>query len=260
MKRSYLITISFIIFFIILVNFFPKIKNKTRSVFFNMTGDIASSFSGFGRSIKNDFSFIIHIKDLKQQNDQLTAEIINLEVDKSQIAELQTENKLLDNELGFLDKSETGTLIPARVIDREPASLLDSFIVDKGSDDGVVGDSAVVYNGVLVGKIGEVYKNQSKVILITSKDSLVQAMLQDCRANGVLRGGINGLYLENIVSDTTYKPGEYVVTSGLGGTMKQGILIGKAGTTLSSNSSIYKNISIDPIIDFSSLELVFIEK
>ena len=119
---------------------------------------------------------------------------------------------------------------------------------------------AVVYNGVLVGQVSVVYKTTSKVTLITSKDSMVQAMLQDSRANGLLKGGLSGLYLDNIVLDTQYKTGENVITSGLGGDIRQGILIGTAGKMQSYSSGIFESIEVNPLVDFSKLEIVFVEK
>jgi cell shape-determining protein MreC len=42
--------------------------------------------------------------------------------------------------------------------------------------------------------------------------------------------------------------------------MKAGILIGKAGKIQSNSSGIFKNIAVEPIVDLSTLEIVFIEK
>lgn len=259
MKKFYIIILLLIVL-IITINFSSGIKNKVTSGMYTLTQASSQAFSNFGRSIRKKFSFIFNISNLKKQNATLSAKLLELEVDKSRILELEKENSLLQKELGFLDQSEKGTLVPAKIIDREPTTFLDYMIVDKGSDDGIVTGSAVVFNGVLVGQIKDVYQNSAKIILITSKDSLVQSMLQDCRAKGILKGGINGLYMENIISDTEFKTGENIVTSGLGGKIRAGILIGQAGKIQSSSSGIFKTIAVEPAIDLSTLELVFIEK
>ena len=260
MKKLYFLLILVLVLFILLVNFFPSLQREVKSSAFSSTSGTAKFFSGIGRSFKNKVRFIFVIRDLKKQNQRLSDKIIEMEVDKSHIIELETENLLLKKEISFLDQNEKGALIPARIIDREPTTFLDSFIVDKGSDDNVKEGSSVTFNGVLVGQVKEVYKNASKIVLITSKDSIVQVMLQESRAKGILKGGINGLFMENIISDTDYKNGEYVTTSGLGGKMKPGILIGRAGKTESSSSGIFKSVSVETIVDLSTLELVFIEK
>jgi rod shape-determining protein MreC len=258
--KKYFLFVLFLLACVLAINFSPLLKKQARSVLYRFMGGSSSIFSDAGKSLKQKISFIFQIHELKDQNQELTEKIITLQFDKSRITELEKENALLKKELGFLDQNEKGTLIPAKIIDREPTSFLDFVIIDRGSDDNVAEGSAVVYNGVLVGQIKEVYKNQAKVVLVTSKDSLVQVMLQECRAKGILKGGINGLYMENIISDTDYKEGEYIITSGLGGKMKAGILIGKAGKIQSNSSGIFKNIAVEPIVDLSTLEIVFIEK
>jgi rod shape-determining protein MreC len=205
-------------------------------------------------------SFIVNISNLKRQNNDLSSKIISLEVDRSRIAELENENKLLKNELGFAEKNKDYNLMPATIVGREPTSFLDYVIVDKGEQDGTKKGMGVISGGVLVGQISEVYANQSKITLITSKDSLILAMLQNSRAKGILRGGIAGLSLEDIAQDVNFDPKEYVVTSGLDGQLKPGILIGTANGIQSSSSDLFKNISVEPITDLSNLELVFIIK
>jgi rod shape-determining protein MreC len=137
---------------------------------------------------------------------------------------------------------------------------LDYILVDKGKKDGVKEKAAVIATGALVGQVSEVYDDYSKIVLITSKDSNILAMLQESRAQGILKGGISGLVLEDITQDAEIKNGEYVIASGLDGEIPQGTLIGKAGRLKSSSSDLFKNISIEPIVDLSKLEIAFIIK
>jgi rod shape-determining protein MreC len=167
---------------------------------------------------------------------------------------------LLKKELGFFEADTTEEFVPARIVGREPVSFLDYIIVDRGKDNGLANGMAVISGGVLVGQVSEVYEKTARITLITSKDSIIQAMLQNSRSKGVLKGGISGLVLENVTQDIDYAKGEDVVTSGLGGELKEGILIGKAGDSRSPSSGIFKDISIEPIADFSKLEVVFIVK
>jgi len=253
----------YLLFFLCLIAaflFFPRTGKPVKAFFINGTNRIGHFFVLFGQRTKGSFSFIGQIAHLKQENDFLVNKITELEVDKSKITELEVENKTLKGELGFVSESGINELIPAKITMREPTSFLDNIIIDKGKNDGVREGTAVLSSGTLIGQVKETYNNTAKVVLVTSKDSLVQAMLQGSRSKGILRGGISGLFLENIIQDTEYSSGEYVVTSGLGGKIKQGILIGRAGKIQSTTSGIFKSIAVDPIADMSKLELVFIEK
>lgn len=239
---------------------FPQSRRNASGFFYDGTKGISGAFSKVGSALKNTFHFVIEIKDLKKQNEELTSKLLSMEVDTSRIIELEKENQILKEEIGFIGQNKTGQLIPAKIIIREPTSFFDNIIVDKGEADGAKVGAAVISNGVLVGAVSEVYPGSAKVVLITSKDSLIQAMLQESRAKGILKGGISGLFLENIVSDTDYKEGEYVVTSGLGGKINEGIPIGKVSKIQSDPSEIFKNFSIESLVDFSKIELVLIVK
>ena len=159
-----------------------------------------------------------------------------------------------------MEEKDFDQMIPARMIAHDTVTYSDYIIIDKGSRDGIAKDMAVLSAGVLVGQVSEAHDSTAKVVLITSKDSLVQAMLQESRAKGILRGGLSGLYIENIIQDVEYKKGEYVVTSGLGGKIREGILIGTAKNMRSSSSGIFKSIMVEPLFDFSKLEMVFVVK
>jgi len=250
--------VVFLLILIILSLFYKPFNRSLRSLISRPTRGIRAVLFQTSSSIEKNFSFIFNIKNLRSENEDLARKLQALQVDESQINELTTENKLLKQEIGFVKENEEGSLVPARIIQRDPVAFLDNIIIDKGSDDGVAPKMAVVYNGVLVGQVSVVYKTTSKVTLITSKDSMVQAMLQDSRANGLLKGGLSGLYLDNIVLDTQYKTGENVITSGLGGDIRQGILIGTAGKMQSYSSGIFESIEVNPLVDFSKLEIVFV--
>lgn len=256
-KNSNFLKILLIIAIISLLSFFPVKQGIHKILFttFNKTGIVLSNN---GRKVKKFFSFAIHISKIKSQNENLISQLSSLEVDKSKINELEHENSLLKKELGYKEQNPESKLLSAKIIGREPTNFLDSIIVDKGEKDGVKANMAVISGGVLVGQVKNALDHQSEVTLITSKNSIILAMLQGSRSKGILKGGISGIVLENITQDVNFEQGEYVVTSGLDGQLKSGILIGKTGGIQSASSDLYKNITVEPIADLSRLELVFI--
>lgn len=252
-------SIGLIVIICFVVSFPVVRKNLSRHVWDN-TLAFMRVLNNSGSSVKGYFSFVGEIASLRQKNDRLAAKIVELEVDKSKISELEHENSLLKKELGFFEADTTEELVPARIVGREPVSFLDYIIVDRGRDNGLERGMAVISGGVLVGQVSDVYEKTARITLITSKDSVIQAMLQNSRSKGVLKGGISGLVLENVTQDIDYAKGEDVVTSGLGGELKEGILIGKASDLRSPSSGIFKDIAVDPSADLSKLEVVFIVK
>jgi rod shape-determining protein MreC len=257
-KLKYLITCIVIIAIIFFV--YSPSRNKIARFVFSVADRPSRALTTNGSKIRSFFASFNNIGELRKQNEALTEKIMGLTIDRSKIAELEHENELLKEELGFAEKNPDLSLMPAKIIGREPTSFLDYVIIDKGENDGIKTGMGAIFGGALVGQVSEVYSNQAKVVLITSKDSIIQAMLQNSRSKGLLRGGISGLVLENIIQDVTFETGEYVVTSGLDGRLKPGILIGKTTSALSSSSDLFKNIEVEPTADLSRLELVFIIK
>ena len=255
-KKSYRALIILAIVFAIIM--FSPIRKNIRGIIFSLYRRPAAALSEQGKKTKSFFSFILHIKDMREQNNDLTQKLQSMEVDQSKIAELQYENMELKKELGYAKTNPEFKLLSTKIVGREPTTFLDYVIVDKGRNDNIKPGMPVISGGVLIGQVREVFEDQSRITLITSKDSLVMAMLQSSRSKGILKGGISGLILENITQDVVYEKGEYVVTSGLDGELPPGILIGRTGPLENSSSDLYKNISVDPVADLSRLELVFI--
>lgn len=250
----------FICFLVVVLVFIPVSRDFISHSVLVVTRPVASWFSSKAFFSRGFLNGITEISNLREQNSDLAEKLRQSQIDKSNYEELKAENEILKKQLGFKEQIKDKELILAKIINREPTTFLDNIIIDKGSDDGIVTGMAVVSNGALVGRISEILSNQSKVTLITSKDSVIQAMLQTNRDMGVLRGGLSGMTLENIPQDVVVADKEGVVTSGLGGGVEQGILIGKVTGQKSSKAEIYKVLNIEPTVDFSKLEIVFVVK
>jgi rod shape-determining protein MreC len=249
-----------IIALVVLITIIPSTRRATSRAFFALFGGLSNPISKVASPAQKFFSGIGAISKIKDENNQLAAKLQKLKLDSSELEELRVENKILRNQLGFAEEHREYELVGAKIIGRDPVSFMDSIIVDKGSDEGITLGAVAISDGALAGKVTGVFNHQSKVTLITSKDSIVQVMLQGSRVMGVLRGGLSGLTLENIPQDIEVESGEGVVTSGLGGSIDQGILVGEVVGQNSSKAQIYKTLSIRPTVDFSKLELIFIIK
>jgi len=256
-KRNYYLTICAII---ILLAVIPPARRTLSSVILTFTRPFSTILSSLSFSSRGLLGGLGEISDLKQQNAELAEKLRQSRLDKNECEELGAENEILKKQIGFKDQIKDKELVLAKIISREPTTFLDNIIIDKGQADGILSGMAVVSDGALVGKISEVAGNQAKVTLITSKDSVIQAMLQTNRVMGILRGGLSGITLENIPQDIEVAENEGVITSGLGGGIQQGILIGEVAGQRSSKAEIFKVLNVQPAVDFSKLEIVFVVK
>ncbi len=72
-------------------------------------------------------------------------------------------------------------------------------------------------------------------------------MVQSSRAEGIVRGSLDGLlYLENISADVNIQVGDVVLTSGLGGSYTRGLLIGTVARVEGSAGNDSRRIVVAP--------------
>ena len=84
------------------------------------------------------------------------------------MAEIYAENQRLREMLNYKNAHPEQRLVVSKVLGRTPGELSDSLYIDKGTDDGVQQDMAVVTVNGLVGLVDEAYPSSARVTLVTS--------------------------------------------------------------------------------------------
>jgi rod shape-determining protein MreC len=144
------------------------------------------------------------------------------------------------------------------VIGSSGSDLSRSIYIDKGSNDGIAPDMAVITVGGIVGKVLHVYPSSSLVLMINDQSSGAGAMLEKSRLQGVLRGTPNGeLMLERVMSDETVAVGETVMSSGGDQIFPKGLPVGTV-SRVSPGKEMFLNIQVKPAADLSRLEEVLV--
>jgi rod shape-determining protein MreC len=222
--------------------------------------------SGVQRSISTAFFNIRDFltaprnqQELIQKNSQLEAQVAQLEAEVVTLREQASEVDQLRALLGYASSLPENRYRVSKVIGRDTSPFLHYLILDQGSDAGIRRGMPVVNEKGLVGRITEVSATASKLQLITDPDSVINARIQESRAEGILVGRATGeLNMIYISQDITLTVGEIVVTSGLGGGFPPEILIGRVVSVHRRDYEIYQTAIIEPRSDFSRLEMVLI--
>jgi rod shape-determining protein MreC len=195
--------------------------------------------------------------DLRANNDRLTLENARLteEVIKArQGAKLEAAQKLLPYRT-----------ITAPVIARDPSGVLKTIVIGVGSDQGVGVNQIVLAEQGVVGRVSEAGSNYAKVLLVTDSSSSVSALVQTSRASGIVRGQYGDtLVMEWILQSDPVKPGDVIVTAGLGiGTelrslYPKGLVIGTVVDVTKAEVSAYQRAVVAPAVDLRKLENVLV--
>jgi rod shape-determining protein MreC len=171
-------------------------------------------------------------------------------VDK--VTSLQQKNLQLENELSLLkdatsSQSELQSFdsywkdfpevsgVTARIILRDPYNLYTSFIIDKGSSDGITVGMPVLGKKQVVGRVTEVHDDFSRVRCITSPKLSFGAHVQRTRDLGVLVGGRKELYLTFLTFNSDVTLGDEIITSGTIDTTPGGLHLGKVIEVIRKN-------------------------
>lgn len=220
--------------------------------------------SAAGSFLRSRSEELGQIKDLIAENETLKAKIDELTIENTR---LQQDRYELTNlrELYELDSQyDEYEKVGARIIARDSGNWFYSFVINKGSDDGLMVDMNVMAGSGLVGRIVDTGPNWSKVKAIIADDSNVSAMVLSSSDNMVVNGDLR-LYASGVISfeqlkdsDDVVVEGDKVVTSNISDKYLPGILIGYINTINTDANNLTKSGYITPAVDFEHLEEVLV--
>lgn len=241
-------------------------------IFFNWRGSLAGPknlvylaaspflklFQAVDRGLSGSWNFFMTLKDLNRENAELKNQNSELLGELVEMKETVRENESLRQQLGLASVGAKN-LVLAEVTGYNPVQG-QYFLIDKGLAAGLTEGAAVVAAGnFLVGRVVEVGKNYSKVILISDSASSVSAMTQNTRINGIVRGSHGlGLAMEMVPIDAPIENGEMVLSAGLNDGLPKNLVIGKVESVSKKESDIFQKALISPAVAVDQLKQVFV--
>ncbi len=215
-------------------------------------GEVATTpVRAVGRWTSNFIASRSEIATLRTQNSALRSRVAELE-------EARLENARLRALVGMTQRGKIKAL-GAGVIGRPTGTWEGFIVIDKGRDDGVESGMAVTGMSGLLGRTTDVTARTARVQLITDQRSGVAAQIQSTRAGGIVNGSVDGGLTLNYVSrETTVRPGDVVVTSGIGGVYPKGLLIGDVVRARRDAGELYQRIDVRPTARISGIEEVLV--
>ena len=179
-------------------------------------------------------------------------DLLNRKIDELKI--VSSDNDRLKELLNFR-KTIPFTTIPAQVIGRDPSNWSNSLIIDKGLDNGIRQNRAVLFTKGLVGRVLETGRYSSKILLITDPNSKVGVMIQRNRQGGILLGSPDGrCKMVYIALDSDVSPGDKVITAGFGTIFPKDVLVGEVIRVDKEPGRLYKSAIVRTAEDLSKLE------
>jgi rod shape-determining protein MreC len=194
------------------------------------------------------------------ENARLRQRVASLRIEVDAMRRERGENARLRRLLD-LEQRHPYALMPADVTGRSLDRLGGSLTLNKGSRDGVAADLAILTPDGLVGRVERVNGGQARVLTLLHHDCAVAARVARTRVEGVLRwefGTQPTLHLQYVSAREDVKPGDLVVTSGLGGIFPEGIRVGTVARVGVEPNGLMREILVRPAVDFRSVEQVLV--
>ena len=198
----------------------------------------------------------LEYNNLKQENEQLMYQAMLVE-------ELQHKLSVYENLYDEISANESLNPLVANVIGRESGNYFSVFTINKGSSDGVQDYMAVTVDGSLVGYTYNVQRTSSTVRTIIDSEASIAALLSTSRDQGTVRGSLDVdgkplCRMYYLPEDDLPRPGDAVVTSGVGMSFPKGIPIGAVRESTRGMESNKSYVVVEPSADFQHIENVIV--
>lgn len=220
--------------------------------------------ANLGGWLSNRSEELVQIRSLLDENERLKAEVAALTEENTLLQqdkyELNNLRALLELDGQYGEYRKTG----ARIIARDSGNWYSSFLINKGSDDGLAIDMNVIAGGGLVGRITSVGPNWARVTSIISDNSNVSGMTLSTQDNLIVSGDLKlmaegNIHFSQLVdSKNLVAEGDKVVTSNISDKYLPNILIGYINSIDRDANNLTKSGLLTPAVDFEHLEVVLI--
>ena len=212
---------------------------------------VGSATESAGNSVTDLTANESSLVALREQNQKLRQMLSDAEEYRQEVERLQ----------GLLDmKQVSGVTGPvAHIIGRSANAWDQSITIDLGSNDGVEAGMTIMGASGVIGQVSQTAEKTSTVRLLTDPNSGAAVMIQSSRANGIVRGSINGLlYLEDLDEGVVPEVGDVIITSGLGGSYERGLIVGAVVNVNMATSTTAGTVIVSPNDSAAMLEEVIV--
>ncbi len=224
---------------------------------------LQAALRGGVREVREIVRYVRGLGDLALENRGLSEEIVFLRGEVRMARELERDNQMLRDLLGFVRRSPH-RLVSCEVIARDSSGWWQTVRLDKGAASGVAADRAVITPDGLIGRTVAVSDRTADVLLLADPSCNVSVRLERTGAFGAVAGlgGKPGeqptCRMDYVLETADMQEGDAVVTSGLGGLFPKGLLVGRVRQVSRNEAGLYQTAEIDSAADLGALEYAFV--
>lgn len=204
---------------------------------------------------------VTDIFSVRAENERLRARLEVLEQRTRSAQDLERENAELRELLAIRDRAQLET-VGARVVALGASDFEWTITIDAGSEDGIERDMPVIDGNGLVGRVVQVTPNASRVLLAIDPTFSVAVRTSASGEIGTVSGrGGDPLVFSVLDPEAELEVGDEVVTSAYdNGQYPEGIPLGTIAEVGEATTSMVREVTVRPFVDFTRLHQVLVIK
>lgn len=262
--RTGLLFIAVVVGHVILIS--SQVQSQTgvpvlEGVTFGAFARVQQATATVVRAVRDSWGNYVALRGVRGENEWLRGRVADLEIRLQEQRSLAQRSDRLQALLDLKASVSVETLA-AEIIAGSAISGILTVTIDKGSNDGVLENMAVIApNGVVGRVLGPVASRAARVQLLIDHNgpAAAGAVTERTRAGGMVVGRDDDppLRMDLVSNLADVVPGDVVVTSGVDGIYPRGFIIGQV-EEVQRGEGLYKTITVRPAADFRSLEQVLV--
>ena len=265
-NKKYFIVIAILIISVVVV-YFSAIDRENTLAYDNAVGyivePVAKLFNTVSVGTGDFFHYFKDKKNLVNENQKLDNKVMELEHDNSKLKSLEIENERLRSLLKFKEQNPEHKLSACTVISKDTSNYYSTFLIDKGTKDGIEKNMPVVGAKGIIGYVVEAGTGFAKVQTVIEGGSSVGCVVTRTGNTAVCEGNTallkDGLMTMIYVSkEMNLVEGDIVETSGLGEIYPSGLVIGRVKEIKTQPITKTQYAIIQPVENFDFIREVFV--
>lgn len=192
------------------------------------------------------------------ENNELRQTAMTLSEENSRLRDAALENARLRAVIEFKERIPY-PLLAASVVAYPGNAIGGTLVIDRGREDGVKLNSAVMTPRGLVGKVIELASNTAIVQTLVGNTYGVSVVIERSRAMGILKWIESGQWtIEGLATGEDVVAGDLVLTTGFGSVFPPSIRVGVVKEILPQSRPGSGFTRIEPFTRFDSIEELFV--
>ena len=230
-------------------------------VTFGAFARLQESTAGAIKSVRNFWGSYVYLRGVRAENAELRGRVTDLEIRLQEQRALAERSSRLQSLLDLKAFVAAPTLAADVIAGYVNPGIL-TVTIDRGRDDGVMPDMAVIASGGVVGRvIGPVAAHAARVQLLIDHNgpAAAAAITERTRAGGMVVGkeGDPPLRMDFVSNLSDVKAGDVIVASGADGIYPRGFRVGWVEKA-ERGDGLALAITVRPAVDFRALEEVLV--